>query len=70
MRGYISEAPGNYLLFFGNNSIGRVVYPATNNYERSTIMKQLILFLMKITSSTKRREKLEIEQRLEAIKSL
>ena len=33
-------------------------------------MKQLILFLMKITSSTKRREKLEIEQRLEAIKSL
>ena len=33
-------------------------------------MKYIILFLMKITSSARRSEKLEIEQRLEAIKSL
>jgi len=33
-------------------------------------MKYIILFLKKITSSTKRSEKLEIEQRLESIRNL
>jgi len=33
-------------------------------------MKYIIRFLMKIISSAKRSEKLEIERRLEAIKSL
>lgn len=33
-------------------------------------MKYIILFLKKITSSAKRSEKLEIEQRLESIRNL